>query len=420
MSQDLISEWKSEIADTVLQSKSGCLAIYSVDGTLLFCNDAFSALLSDNSVASFINPTFEKIIAMESDTGLVFSGYVTIGSNHTVNTSIFAHIYRKNDTLMIAGGVDIITLLEQNKAVMRMNGEINKLQREIISKNKQLQKTNKELDEANDELLQLNEVIGAINETLKENLQEINTLNNHLAVKNEKLYELNATKDKFFSIIAHDLKNPFSAILGFSDLLLENIHNYNRNKILDFLKIIRSASKNAYHLLENLLVWSRSQSGKIEFNPTINDLSEIIKENIELIESQSAKKGIQVSADINDGPAVCYDVNMINTVMRNLLTNALKFTNQNGRVTVSAKQTGSEYEITVSDTGVGISPENLQKLFKIDSKFQRQGTDAEKGTGLGLILCKEFVEKHGGHIWVESQIGKGSDFKFTLPLYSGN
>ena len=420
MSKNFISEWKAEIADMLLQSKSLCMAIYSINGTLLYCNDAFNALLSGNPVDSLINPTFEKITRMQSDTSLVFSGHVTIGSNYSINTSIDAKIYRKKDTFMVVGGIDILVLLEQNKAAMEMNTEINKLQREIISKNKQLQKTNEELDKANDELLQLNEAIGGINKQLKANIEEINTLNDHLALKNEKLYELNATKDKFFGIIAHDLKNPFSAILGFSDLLLTNVYDYNKDKIFDYLKIISNSSKNAYSLLENLLVWSQSQSGKLAFNPTINNLSEAIKENIELIESQSAKKGIQVFTEVNAQYDAFFDVNMINTVMRNLLTNALKFTAPKGRVTVSAKQTENVCEVTVSDTGTGISPENLQKLFKIDSKFQKQGTDAEKGTGLGLILCKEFIEKHGGHIWAESRIGVGSDFKFTLPLYSGN
>ncbi len=420
MSKNFISEWKAEIADMLLQSKSLCMAIYSINGTLLYCNDAFNALLSGNPADSLINPTFEKITRMQSDTSLVFSGHVTIGSNYSINTSIYAKIYRKKDTFMVVGGIDILMLLEQNKAAMEMNTDINKLQREIISKNKQLQKTNEELDKANDELLQLNEAIGGINKQLKANIEEINTLNDHLALKNEKLYELNATKDKFFGIIAHDLKNPFSTILGFSDLLLTNVYDYNKDKIFDYLKIISNSSKNAYHLLENLLVWSQSQSGKLAFNPTINNLSEAIKENIELIESQSAKKGIQVFTEVNAQYDAFFDVNMINTVMRNLLTNALKFTAPKGRVTVSAKQTENVCEVTVSDTGTGISPENLQKLFKIDSKFQKQGTDAEKGTGLGLILCKEFIEKHGGHIWAESRIGVGSDFKFTLPLYSGN
>lgn len=207
MSPDFISEWKSEISDTLWRSKSLCLAIYSTERELLFCNDAFSALLSGDPCDSLINPTFEKIVSFDDTTDLVFTGHLTVGSKHSINTSIFANIYRKKDQFIIIGGVDIITLLEENKTALQMNAEINKLQREIIRKNKQLQKANEELD-----------------------------------VANESLYNLNATKDKFFGIIAHDLKNPFNSILGFSDLLLTNIHNYEKNKILDFVKIIRSAS----------------------------------------------------------------------------------------------------------------------------------------------------------------------------------
>ncbi len=382
MSPDFISEWKSEISDTLWHSKSLCLAVYSTDRSLLFCNDAFSTLISDDPCSSLINPTFDKIVGFNNTTDLVFSGYLTVGSKHSVNTSIFANIYRKKDQFIVIGGIDIIMLLEQNKAVLNMNAEINKLQREVIKKNKQLQKTNEELD-----------------------------------VANESLHNLNATKDKFFGIIAHDLKNPFNSILGFSDLLLSNIHHYDKNKILDFVKIIRSASRSAYHLLENLLVWARSQSGKIEFNPTPNNLSKIINQNISLLEIQSTKKEIKVTTKIDKQYTVLCDLNMINTVVRNLLTNAIKFTNPHGRITISAIQIDNECEITISDTGTGISPENLLKLFTIDSKFQKKGTNDEKGTGLGLILCKEFIEKHGGRIWVESQIEKGSNFKFTMPLY---
>jgi len=248
-------------------------------------------------------------------------------------------------------------------------------------------------------------------------ITELKEKENEIIKYAEQLQIANSTKNKFFSIIAHDLKNPFNSILGFSELLLSNIYEYENDKIEKFVKTINSSSRNAYELLENLLVWARSQSGNIEFNPTVNKLSSIIKENVSLIESQSAKKEIKVFTEINDNYSMFCDRNMISTVVRNLLTNALKFTKPSGQISVLTKQIDNGYEITISDTGIGISPENIQKLFKIDSKFQTQGTADEKGTGLGLILCKEFVEKHGGKIWVESELGKGSDFKFTMPIW---
>lgn len=420
MPHKFISEWKSEVCNALLQSNSLCMALYSADRTLLFCNEGFRTLLVDDPCDSLINPSFEKLISLEngeSESAPIFNGYLTVGNNQTVNTSILANIYRKKNMLLIVGGIDIVMLLEQNNAVLRMNSEISKLQREIIRKNKQLEKTIEELDHANAELLELNQTVGAINKKLKANLEEINLLNNNLELKNDALYQLNATKDKFFGIIAHDLKNPFNSILGFSELLIGNIQSYKTDKIVDFVKIIHNSSTKAHNLLENLLVWARAQSGRITFNPTVNNLAGIIQENISLIEAQTTKKEIRISAEIDDAYCVFCDLNMINMVVRNLLTNAVKFTNRNGQITVSPKQTDKGHEITISDTGVGIAPENVQKLFRIDSKFQEQGTEAEKGTGLGLILCKEFVEKHGGEIWVESQVGKGSDFKFTLPIY---
>jgi len=251
---------------------------------------------------------------------------------------------------------------------------------------------------------------------IKENITEKKQMEEILVKSEKKLREANATKDKFFSIIAHDLKNPFNSIVGFSDLLLKNIDKYDKDKILNFVKNINNSSKQAFILLENLLLWARSQSGNIEFYPTKNNLKNIIQENILLAENQANNKEIQIENHITDDYFVFCDKNMINTVIRNLLTNAVKFTTNKGKITTAIKLIENNYEVTISDTGVGISPENIDKLFRIDSKHQTLGTADEKGTGLGLILCKEFIEKHKGKIWAESEKGKGSDFKFTLQI----
>lgn len=165
-----------------------------------------------------------------------------------------------------------------------------------------------------------------------------------------------------------------------------------------------------------MLLWARAQSNKISFKSSRNNLKEIILENILVIENQAKKKEIKINMDIQGEPFVACDRNMINTVVRNLLTNAVKFTNANGQIDVSVKKEGYNYVTTIRDNGVGISPENMEKLFKIENKFQTKGTFNEIGTGLGLILCKEFVEMHYGKIWVESVVGKGSSFMFTIPV----
>lgn len=231
----------------------------------------------------------------------------------------------------------------------------------------------------------------------------------------EALQELNATKDKFFSIIAHDLKNPFNAIIGISDLLIEDMEEMTRPEIMEMLQAIENSSRRAYALLENLLIWSQSQTGRLSFVPVRYDLQESIRKTIDLVEGQAAKKKITLAFDPGQSVMVSADQYMIETVIRNLLTNAIKFTPQGGIVSVLAREVDGEVEVSVRDTGVGIPPEKLPQIFSKESKTKTPGTDNESGTGLGLILCKDFVERHGGTIRVESQVGKGSTFRFTIP-----
>jgi len=239
---------------------------------------------------------------------------------------------------------------------------------------------------------------------------------NELKESQEKLTELNATKDKFFSIIAHDLKNPFSSIWGFSDLLINNYDSYDKEKIIRFIKNIKSSSQNTYKLLENLLVWSMSQTGKIEFSPIKFNVYNVIFEEISLSENLSFAKNININYNIDKNINVIADRNMISTVLRNLITNAIKYTNKNGEITITAENLNQFIKISISDNGIGISQEIIDKLFNISNKQSMPGTEREQGTGLGLILCKEFIEKHEGKIWAESEIDKGSTFSFTLPF----
>jgi len=240
-------------------------------------------------------------------------------------------------------------------------------------------------------------------------------LQESVQLREDQLSDLNATKDKFFSIIAHDLKSPFSSIIGFAELLVSNYNEYNKVQIEKYLNIIADSSRQAYNLLENLLIWSCSQTGRIEFNPKVTEIGKSVSSGIELLNSQIKEKNIQVVYKPKEKHIVFCDNNMIETVFRNLISNAVKFTPHNGYVSIDIRYENGHYEISVSDTGVGIPKENLEKLFWIDSDIKTSGTQNEMGTGLGLIICKEFVEKHGGKIWVESKLGKGSRFVFTLP-----
>ncbi|MCD4794753.1 MAG: PAS domain S-box protein [Bacteroidales bacterium] len=241
-------------------------------------------------------------------------------------------------------------------------------------------------------------------------------------IENEKqLQELNATKDIFFSIIAHDLKNPIAAVLGFSKLLLKNLKEYDIQKQKKFIRIIFQSVQNIDKLLENLLLWSRSQRGVLDFNPEKGNLYLLYTKTIKLLKLPAEKKSITIKNLIPEDIIVKADKNMISTVIRNLISNAIKYTHRGGEIIIKAQEIKEDnkqrhIKIAVKDSGIGIASDIQAKLFTITENVSTEGTDNETGTGLGLILCKEFVEKHGGKIWVESEEGKGSEFIFTIPM----
>ncbi len=234
--------------------------------------------------------------------------------------------------------------------------------------------------------------------------------------QNKALQELNATKDKFFSILAHDLKNPFNTILGFSELLLENLAIYDLEKIENLVTYIRNISSNTYNLLEELLLWAKSQSGQLSFVPRKINFIKVCQDIVERLKANADTKGISINCFAATEITLMADDNMFKTVLRNLISNAIKFTAPNGHINIYAERKQNVAVITVSDNGVGIESEDFDKLWDITTHFTTRGTANEKGSGFGLVLCKEFVEKHNGKIWVESKLGKGSDFKFTMPI----
>jgi len=239
-------------------------------------------------------------------------------------------------------------------------------------------------------------------------------------IKTSELSELNVSKDKFFSIIAHDLKNPFNTIIGFSEILTDEIHPLQPEKTKEFATIIHSSAVQTLRLLENLLEWARSQTGKILFKPVPIKLSELFNDEFSILNEMAMEKSIDLRNSFDDNLTISADLNMIKTILRNLITNAIKFTRKNGIVEVKAIIVNNQAEISVADNGIGMTDETMAKLFRLDGNLSTKGTENEKGTGLGLFLCKEFVEKHGGKIWVESEYGKGSVFKFVIPSATAN
>ncbi len=231
----------------------------------------------------------------------------------------------------------------------------------------------------------------------------------------QKLIELNATKDKFFSIIAHDLKNPFHSILGISEVLLQQIEALDKGEIKELAGAIYNSGQNAYSLLENLLQWSSAQTGRIAFQPEPITLSGLVREVVNLIKGTATQKTVSINSHIPLDYQIVADRNMLHTILRNLITNATKFTSPGGKIDIYSTQDQGYTQIDVKDTGVGMNKETTNSLFALEQKNSKPGTLNEKGSGLGLILCKEFVEKHKGSIWVESSPGKGSTFSFTIP-----
>jgi PAS domain S-box-containing protein len=235
----------------------------------------------------------------------------------------------------------------------------------------------------------------------------------------KKLEELNAMKDKFFSIIAHDLKNPLGGYVNLTNMLYDSFDDMNEDEKKEIIELLNDSSKTVYNLLENLLEWSRSQRGKIPHKPENYDISFIADNVISVLALQTEAKNIRINNKIDKSSIAYFDVNSITTVIRNLLSNAIKFTPEGGTITLDANKIehgGNQfYEVQVSDTGVGMSPEQMNNLFRIDKSVSTKGTNDESGTGLGLILCKEFINKNGGDIKISSIPGEGSTFKFTLP-----
>ncbi|MEN8121284.1 MAG: HAMP domain-containing sensor histidine kinase [Bacteroidota bacterium] len=268
---------------------------------------------------------------------------------------------------------------------------------------------------ANKKLNKKNNLLEKKQEEIQIQQDKIELQKQELEKKARDLQEANRTKDRFFTIIAHDLQSPFNTLIGFSELIEQEIENKDLEEIEKINQIILQSSTQAHRLLLNLLEWSKAQTNQIECNPEKFDIQKVINEQAELFKYQANKKHTNLIDESNH----CYvfaDLNLINTVLRNLISNAVKYT-QGGSINIKSQCNSSHCIISIQDTGAGISKEKLEKLFYVGENTSTLGTNGEKGTGLGLILCKEFVEKNNGEIFVESRLNKGSIFSFNLPLY---
>lgn len=240
----------------------------------------------------------------------------------------------------------------------------------------------------------------------------------HLALKHasEELFKSNAMKDKLFSIIAHDLRGPVGNLSSVLEILIDNIETFDKKTIIDTLNELKESASRAYELLQNLLKWARSQNHTIDFQPIPLNLKPIIEKNIDLLHFSASQKNIQFFTDLQDGIEVFADENMLQTILRNLFSNAIKFSHKSSSVKIKTSISGAFAVVRICDEGVGISEENMKKLFVTHEYISTYGTNNEKGTGIGLSICRDFVERNGGKITVESKMNEGTDFSFTIPL----
>jgi PAS domain S-box-containing protein len=315
-------------------------------------------------------------------------------------------------------GKSDMQLLPSERAIGYMNDEQNVIktgipllnkEEEVLFKNGQLRyslSTKLPLRNSHGEIIG---IVGIGKDITDRKLLEIEA-----AKKNEQLQKIITERDKFFSIIAHDLKSPFNYFLGFTELISDQIDTMPHEKVREITTNMRKSAVNLYTLLENLLEWAKMQRGQIEFTPREFGLLDKIRESIDLISGPANKKEIIISLEVSENIVVTADNHMFDTIIRNLVSNAIKFSNHGGNIVISGALSGSMVEISVSDNGIGMDEELVSNLFSRNDKARRKGTDDEPSTGLGLLLCKEFVEKHGGKIRVVSQEGKGSTFTFTL------
>jgi len=287
------------------------------------------------------------------------------------------------------------------KIIMQRTAEIQKQTEEITEQRNNIELQNQELQQQKEEILVQTEKLEDTNKILEDQKGELELLNK--------------TKDKFFSIIGHDLKNPIGALMNYTEILMNADMDIKEAERAEFYEIINFSAKHTFSLLENLLNWSRTQTGSIRFDPKHTSLTELVNENITLLKANAKSKTINLYTDIKDDLRVFADPNMVKTVIRNLITNAIKFTHENGSIKISGLIDADKIIVSITDSGVGISEENIAKIFKVGEHHTTQGTNNEAGTGLGLVICREFVEKNGGKIWVTSDIGKGTTFSFTIP-----
>ncbi len=395
--QKKASETQIKMLAIALDNIEAYVFIKDLDGKYIYANLATLHLF---------NTSLDKLVGTDDSLYFNEETYLTIKENDldTINS---LEITKNEEILILNNSHDELVWLTLRSPKYNSEGLIEGIYcvATDITERKNFEK----------ELIELNEQIEISRTEIKVDLYRRNLLVEELEETKRILEKTNSEKDKFFSIIAHDLRSPFNGFLGLTKMLSENINIFDSDDVQEISLQLYESASNLYKLLENLLEWSRIQRGLTQFNPEYCDLNMLVNQNFQILKEFANQKSITFAKNIPEGCEVYCDVSMLNTVLRNLISNAIKFTPRNGQIIINGNNNERNVLIQVKDSGIGISSEMIDKLFLIDQKISRQGTEGEPSTGLGLLLCKEFIEKHSGNIWVTSEVGQGSSFFFTLP-----
>lgn len=418
----------------------------NIEGKIIGCNKAFQEQILTLPKKEFLGKTVDSfiqifpksfvekhkktnrdIIENKLDTIVPYDETLTLSDGITRSFAVYKSGYKDFDN-NLAGIINIlIDITEKIKAEEALRNINLELEKKIEERTKDLQIALEEyrfeveehrrvqeiLEQANFELKILNDI-------LAEESQKLLVLNEKLESSEKELREANSAKDKFFTIIAHDLKNPLQSILTDAEILERFFENFDKEKLRDYVHHIFKTSTLLKNMLENLLTWAKTQTHRITFRPEWVDLGLVLSDVVKHIAPNSSNKEIEIIYTSQAKAMAYIDRNLITIVVRNLLTNAIKFSKRGGRVWLRVEEVNDinipSIKISIQDEGVGISPDRLDKLFKIEFSSITQGTEKEEGTGLGLIICKELIELHKGKIWVESEKNKGSTFSFIIPI----
>lgn len=366
--------WEKELLQFVNQSKALCVAIFDKQQNLLFANSAMKMLFKNSPAENFINPTIDTLI--EKTESSEFNGVLTIGSDTDSNTSISGMAFQKNNELLICGEVDTTGITKQNISLAKLNREVNNLHRQLIKEKKMLQSANAQLD------------------------------------------EINHNQNLLLGTAAHDLRNPIATNFSLADLITENKDDYSAEELAGFVELIKQNSNYALNLLNSLLDLSSIRTGKINLKIENRDYTEIVQNCIKNHKAFAENKDITIQFKPLPENESCYidiDPVRIEQVLNNLISNALKYSKPDTEVIIHLSCSGNNIKTEVIDQGIGIAPDEAEKLFNPFQTTSNKSTGGEKSTGLGLAITKKVIELHNGEINVESKKGKGSNFYFIIP-----